>query len=574
VDDHVPEGHLAREGAGHHRHPGHPEKDDVEARHQHAGGIPALQIGGALLGPAQGGEGPEAAGEPGVEGVGVLLEHHRMGVHTPSKLPLRLGAGFRLIAGHHVGGAVGDLSSGFAHHKPGGDAVAPPQLAGDAPVADVGEPVAIHLAPALRHEAGIGSLQGLAAASRQGLRFHEPLGGEQGLHRHLAAVGERHAVAVGLHLCQKAALLHRRHHRLARLEAIQASEAPGRCVHGAVLGHHRDQRQVVALANGEVVGVVGGGHLDATRAEVGVHVVVGHDRNLAPHQRQGEALAHQRRVARILGIHRHGRVTQQGFGAGGGHFEMGAAIGRRATRERIAEVPEVAVHLLHLHLQIAHRRAGGGAPVHQVFAPVDQPLLVQAVEGLNHRGAAAGIKGEALPLPVHRIAQAAQLAHDRAAAACLPGPGLLQEGLAAQVFLALALRLELLLEDRLHGDRGVVGAGQAEHVFAPQALEAHDCVDQGRVEGVAHVQAAGDVRRRDDDGKGLTLRRRVWMEGAAGFPGLLPTRFGTGRVVGLGQGRFRGREGGGGLGHGGGAGDGPMLSNGNQRTRAGLHQQR
>ena len=95
-----------------------------------------------------------------------------------------------------------------------------------------------------------------------------------------------------LHTRQETAFLHGRHHRLARLETIQAGEAACRFVHRAVLGHHRDQRQVVALADREVVGVVGGGHLDAAGAELHIHVVVGHDRDLAAHQRQGEGLAH------------------------------------------------------------------------------------------------------------------------------------------------------------------------------------------------------------------------------------------------------------------------------------------
>ena len=194
------------------------------------------------------------------------------------------------------------------------------------------------------------------------------------------------------------------------------------------------------------------------------------------------------------------------------------------------------VELLHLHLQIAHRRSRGRAPVHQVLAPVDQPLLVQAHEGLHHGFVEAGIEGEALPLPVHRIAQPPQLAHDRAAALGLPAPGALQEGVAAQVVLAAALGLDLLLQDRLHRDRGVVGAGQTEHVFALQALEAHDRVDQGRLEAVAHVQAAGHVRRRDHHREGLTRRVRIGVEGAGRFPGRLPAGFGAGRVVGLGQG--------------------------------------
>jgi len=305
----------------------------------------------------------------------------------------------------------------------------------------------------------------------------------------------------------------------------------------------------MALADRKVVGVVGGGDLDAAGAEVGIDVVVGHDRNLTPHQRQGQCLAHQIGVARILGVHRHGRVAQQGFRPGGGHLQVGAAISRSTATQRITEMPEVAVHLLHLHLQITHRRARGGAPVDQVFAAVDQPLLVQAAEGFHHRGAAAGVEGEALALPVNGIAQAPQLAHDRAAALGLPGPGLLEKRLTTQVLLAQAVCLELLLEDRLHRDRGVVGAGQTQHVPAGQALEAHDRVDQGRVEGVAHVQAAGDVGRRDHHRKRLAGGRRVGVKGATRLPGMLPAAFGTRRVVGLGQGRLSSSVGGDGLGH-------------------------
>ena len=54
VDVDILEGHFTGEGAGHHRHPGHPEKDDVEARHQGAGGVPTVQIRGIGIRPAQG----------------------------------------------------------------------------------------------------------------------------------------------------------------------------------------------------------------------------------------------------------------------------------------------------------------------------------------------------------------------------------------------------------------------------------------------------------------------------------------------------------------------------------------
>ena len=54
MDIDVPKRHLTGEGTGHHRHPSHPEKDDVEARDQGAGGVPTLKISRILIGPTQG----------------------------------------------------------------------------------------------------------------------------------------------------------------------------------------------------------------------------------------------------------------------------------------------------------------------------------------------------------------------------------------------------------------------------------------------------------------------------------------------------------------------------------------
>ena len=161
---------------------------------------------------------------------------------------------------------------------------------------------------------------------------------------------------------------------------------------------------------------------------------------------------------------------------------------------------------------------------------------MQPHKGFHHCFVEPRIEGEALADPIHRIAQAAQLADDGAATFGLPGPGPLKESIATQVILAGALRLELLFQDRLHGDRGVVGAGQAEDVLALQALEAHHRVDQGGVEGVAHVQAAGHVRRRNHDAEGFAGGVGIGMEGPRLLPGGLPAGLGAGRVVGLGQG--------------------------------------
>ena len=58
---------------------------------------------------------------------------------------------------------------------------------------------------------------------------------------------------------------------------------------------------------------------------------------------------------------------------------------------------------------------------------------------------------------------------------------------------------ELALDHRLRRDAGMIGARLPQHVLAAHALEAAEDVLQRIVERVAHMQRAGDIRRRNDD---------------------------------------------------------------------------
>jgi hypothetical protein len=85
----------------------------------------------------------------------------------------------------------------------------------------------------------------------------------------------------------------------------------------------------------------------------------------------------------------------------------------------------------------------------------------------------------------------------------LPDP--LDEGVAAEVVAGLALGLQLALDDHLRGDAGVVRARLPQGVARRHAVVADQRVHDGVVEAVAHVQAAGHVRRRDHDAVGLLM---------------------------------------------------------------------
>ena len=90
VDKDGVEGRLAHVLDAREDHPGHPEEDDVIAGDQGVGGVEVLQVLAVCVRPAQGGEGPQGGGEPGVQGVGVLVQ---MGAAA-------LGAGVGRLFGH------------------------------------------------------------------------------------------------------------------------------------------------------------------------------------------------------------------------------------------------------------------------------------------------------------------------------------------------------------------------------------------------------------------------------------------------------------------------------------------
>ena len=87
----------------------------------------------------------------------------------------------------------------------------------------------------------------------------------------------------------------------------------------------------------------------------------------------------------------------------------------------------------------------------------------------------------------------------------------------------MPLCVELALDHDLRGDAGVVGARLPQRVVAPHAVVADQRVHQGVLEGVAHVQRAGDVGRRQHDAVGVGLPGSVGgLEIAVRFPQRVP----------------------------------------------------
>jgi len=518
---------------GEHDHPGNPEENDVETGHQHVSGVEGFQRVGFFW-PAQGGERPQTRTEPGVEHVVVLLQRN---VWTQ----VVLGTNFGFVA------AYVDLARFVV---PGRNAVAPPQLTADAPVLDVTHPREVHVFVLLWHERDAAVFNGGNRWFCQWLGRHVPLVGQPRLDDGARAVAFRYFQGVIVDADQQTGFVKVRHDLLARFEAIQTGvfgrqgaidsfvqlavevEHLSSRQHFGVFVEDVQQWQVMALADFVVVEIVGRGDFHAAGAEFRIAVIVSDDRDAATNQWQLNKLADQGLVAFVFRVYRNGSVAEHGFWTGGSNHQVIQTFGGfGAVSQRVAQVPQETFLVVVFHFKVGNCGVQLGVPVDQTLAAVDQTVFVQANKGFFHGFGQAVIHGEAFAAPVYGRAKATDLTADVAAGLVFPFPDLVQELLAAQVMAVQTLCFDLTLNQHLGGDTRVVGARLPQGVATLHAAETDQGVHDRVVKTVTHVQAAGDVRRRDHDGVRVAraLRGKIILF----FPGFVPGSFNGVRLVGL-----------------------------------------
>ena len=268
---------------------------------------------------------------------------------------------------------------------------------------------------------------------------------------------------------------------------------------------------------------------------------------LRPHGDFAE-LADDGGVAFVTGMHRNRAVAQHGFGPGGGDGDVVARlaqydisilvffdIGVGGTPcERVFEVPHVARGFDVFDFEVGDGGLKVRVPVHQALAAVDEALVVHIDKDLDDgvveiaifadwrargTGHSEGVSG-----PIAGGAETFQLVDDGVAGFCFPGPDFLEEVFAAQLAAGgCAFFGQFAFDNHLRGDACVVLARLPKRVVAAHAVPADQDILQRVVEGVAHVERARHIGRRDHDGEGFRARCRVGagLEAAFLFPGLV-----------------------------------------------------
>jgi hypothetical protein len=332
-------------------------------------------------------------------------------------------------------------------------------------------------------------------------------------------------VAVGLALLELSALLEPGDDPRVRLRLGETREALGG--HPAVRPDHGQRLQVVVAADLEVDRIVPGGDLERAGAELGLDAGVRDHRHAPPDDRDDHLAADRVAVPLVVGVDRDRDVGEDRRRAHRRDRDPAVALG-----ERVAGIDERVVDLCVLDLQVGDRRLVVRAPVDDPVRPVDPAGVPEAHEERHHRADVRLVHREPLARIVERGAEPAVLAHDRPAGLVEPAPRPLEEGVAAELLPRGPLRDELLLDDVLRRDPGVVVAGLPQRVEPAHPVPADENVLQRAVQRVPHVQLSGHVRRRHADHVALVAARaRAGGVETLGLPGLLPAPLDRGRVV-------------------------------------------
>ena len=296
---------------------------------------------------------------------------------------------------------------------------------------------------------------------------------------------------------------------LARFEAIESCETFASEI-GHLSGFIDDfwGGETVAQSDLEIRFVVGGSDLEHTGTELELDVIVRDNRDTALFvgkiDREGPKCVEtdELLVTRVVGIDRNGGVTGDGFWASGGDGEVGA----RTFSDGDPEMVEEPVLRFQDDLLVRQSSARDGAPVHHPFAPVDEAFLEQVDKNAADAFRVVGVHRETLSIPIAGGAELPELLGDDAAVFFFPFPNFFEEPFAAEVVAVANLTrfFQGPFDDRLGRDPCVVGTWKPENLHAFHPGSSREDVLDRVVQYVAQSQNAGDVRRGDDNGVGLS----------------------------------------------------------------------
>ncbi len=366
----------------------------------------------------------------------------------------------------------------------------------------------VHPNPLFGQNADASVARGLECRLRQRLHAHEPLVAEPRLDDRVAPVAVPHGVLMLLGLHESSRVVEQRRDALPRVEPVHAAQlggdaatGVGHLVHRAVHVDDDRRRQGMSAPDFEIVRIMRWRDLHGASAELGICVLVRDDGNRQIHDRQQDIPPDERRIPFVARVHGHGDVAEHRLGARRGDDDAARGI----VLHRIGDVVEGAARLLAFGLFVGKGRQAARTPVNHAVSPIDEPTLEKAHEALAHRDAQLRAERVRRAGPVRRRADGLELLEDDSARLMDERARPLDEPLASEILARASLGGELLLDDVLRCDAGVIGAGNPERFASLHPCPAHEHVLHRVVQAMSDVENGGDVRRRHDDAVRLAI---------------------------------------------------------------------
>ena len=408
--------------------------------------------------------------------------------------------------------------------------MAPPNLTGNTPVANVIHPAGIGFGEAFRYKLSTAVFNAVNSSLNQRLHLNEPLGGNLRFNSMTAALAVTDSMGMLFNLNQIAVSLQVGNDSLAAFLTGHAFVFAGFFSHNAVQADNNDARQVVADTHLIVVRIMGRSNFYSAGTKFGINIAISDDRNNSVGSRQTQGFANQVAITRVLRINCYCSIAGQSFWTGGCNHQAAAFF----FNYGVVDVPEMARVILMLNLDIAQCSVAVYTPVGDTGAFVNQALFKQRAENLANSLGATFVHSEALTLPVAGNAQMLQLVDNAVAVLLLPFPNAFQELFASQVITGFAfLFFDNLFNLNLGCQTCMVIAGHPQSVVAHHAVPADQDILQGIIQCMAHMQLTGDVRWGDNNTEGFLAFFYFGMKITMLFPEFIPFLLYGSRIINL-----------------------------------------
>ena len=376
--------------------------------------------------------------------------------------------------------------------------VPPPELTADAPVAQVVHPGVVAVDPVRWEKFRLARVDLFDRPGRD-LLFDEPLLRDIGFDDIVTAITVAHLVGMLFDLFDETLFFQPLDDFFPGIEPFVSLEFAGELVQDSLFVEDRDEIEIVAFSDLVVIRIVGRCDFDDAGSELHVDMFVGDDGNLSVDQREAYLFPDEMFVAFVVGMDHDGRIAEVGFGPRRRDHDIPLLVD-----ERIADMVEPAFVLFVFDFDVAQCPVVG-TPVDHVVAPDDQFFIVELDEGFSDGVFEPFVHRESLAAPGGGDAQFSHLVDDHSAAVLFPFPDPLQEGFASQLLLGLPFGQQLLFDDVLGRDAGMVGSRLPECPVAVHPLVADHDVLQGECQGMPDMKAPRHIRRRHHDAEILPL---------------------------------------------------------------------